>query len=74
MSNPVTLQTVIDYVEELSEEEQDLLFELIKKRRVEKRRTEIAINASNTLTALKLGQAKRGTIADLKADLLDSNE
>ncbi len=31
-------------------------------------------NATETLTALKTGTAKRGTIADLKADLLDENE
>jgi hypothetical protein len=74
MSNSLSFQTVIDYVEELSEEEQDILFELIQKRRIEKRRAEIAINASNTLNALKLGTAKRGTFADLKADLLDDDE
>jgi hypothetical protein len=69
MSNPLIFQTVIDYVEELSEDEQDILFDLIKKRRIEKRRAEIAVNAQNTLTALKLGTAKRGTVADFKADL-----
>jgi hypothetical protein len=63
MSNSLNFQTVIDYVEELSEEEQDILFELIQKRRIEKRRNEIAINAINTLNALKLGTAKRGTVA-----------
>lgn len=68
MSQPL-FQTVIEYVEELSEEEQNLLFELIQKRRIEKRRTEIANNATETLVALKAGTAKRGTIADLKADL-----
>ncbi len=38
MSKPVSLQTVIEYVEALSTEEQDLLLELIYKRRVEQRR------------------------------------
>jgi predicted transcriptional regulator len=74
MSNNLNFQTVIDCVEELSEEEQDMLFDLIKKRRIEKRRAEIALNATNTLNALKLGTAKRGIVADLKADLLDDNE
>jgi hypothetical protein len=74
MSNPLTFQTVIDYVEELSEEEQNILFDLIQKRRIERRRAEIAVNAQNTLTAMKLGRAKRGTTADLKADLLDENK
>lgn len=72
MSQPL-FQTVIEYVE-LSEEEQNLSFELIRKRRIEKRRAEIVNNATETLTALKTGTAKRGTIADLKADLLDEDE
>ncbi|MFH7027275.1 MAG: hypothetical protein ACHBN1_18205 [Heteroscytonema crispum UTEX LB 1556] len=49
MNKPVSFQTVIEFVEELSEEEQDLLFELIKKRRIENRRIEIAKNATETL-------------------------
>jgi hypothetical protein len=70
MSNAIALQTVIEYVEALSLEDQDLLIELIHKRRIEKRRAEIAENAAQTLAALKAGTAKRGTLADLKADLL----
>ncbi|MBW4592218.1 MAG: hypothetical protein KME46_04645 [Brasilonema angustatum HA4187-MV1] len=70
MSKPASLQTVIEYVEALSTEEQDLLLELIHKRRVEKRRQEIASNAAQTLEAIKTGRAKRGTLANLRADLL----
>ena len=36
----------MDFVESLLEEDQDLLFDLIHKRRVEKRRSEIAQNAN----------------------------
>jgi hypothetical protein len=72
MSQPL-FQTVIEHIEKLSEE-QNLLFELIQKRRIEKRYTEIAKNADETLIALRTGTAKRGTIADLKADLLDEDE
>lgn len=74
MNKPVSLQTVIEYVEELSEEEQNLLIDLIQKRRIEKRRIEIAKNATETLTALRAGTAKRGTLGDLKADLLTEDE
>lgn len=35
MSKPVPFQTVIEYVEALSPEDQDLLLELLYKRRVE---------------------------------------
>jgi hypothetical protein len=72
MSQSITLQTAIEYVEELSIEEQDLVVELIQKRRTEKRRAEIAQNATQTFAALESGTAKRGTFATLKADLLDS--
>ena len=70
MSKPVSLQTVIEYVEALSTEEQDLLLELIYKRRIEQRRQEIASNAAQTLEAMRTGTAKRGTLVNLRADLL----
>jgi hypothetical protein len=70
MSKPVSLQTVIEYVEALSTEDQDLLLELIYKRRVEQRRKEIFSNAAQTLEAIKIDTAKRGTLDNLQADLL----
>jgi hypothetical protein len=69
MSESVSFQTVIEYVEALSTEEQDLLVELLHKRRIEQRRQEIAQNAVQ-MAALKVGRAKRGTLADLRADLI----
>ena len=68
MSNSVSLQKAIEYVEALSPEDQDLLLELIQQRR---RRREIANNAAQTLAAMQAGTAKRGTLEELKADLLD---
>ena len=70
MSNSSTLQAALDYVEALSQADQDLLIALIQKRRVENRRAEIAQNAVQTLAAVQLGTAKFGTLAELKADLL----
>mgnify|MGYP001770954881 CR=1 FL=1 len=57
MNKPVSFQTVIEYVEALSSEEQDLLLELISKRRIEQRRQEIARNAAQTLEAIRTGTA-----------------
>lgn len=71
MSDTVSIQQVIEEFETLPLEDQDLLLELIHKRRIEKKRTEIARNATQTLTAIEKGQAKRGTLADLRADLLE---
>jgi hypothetical protein len=71
MSNTVSIQEIIEDFETLPLEDQDLLLELIHKRRIEKKRTEIARNATQTLTAIETGQAKRGTLSDLRADLLE---
>ncbi len=71
MSDTVSIQQVIEDFETLPLEDQDLFLELIHKRRIEKKRTEIARNATQTLTAIEKGQAKRGTLADLRADLLE---
>lgn len=74
MSQAVSFQTVIEFVESLSEEEQDILFDLIHKRRVVKRRQEIAENAKKTLEAVRNGTAKRGTAAEIVADIFESEE
>ena len=71
MSNIVSIQKVIEDFETLPAEDQDLLLELIHKRRIERKRTEIAHNAKQTLTAVETGKAKRGTLANLRADLLE---
>jgi hypothetical protein len=74
MTEAVSFQTVIEFVEALSEDEQDELFTLIQKRRVLKRRQEIAQNAEKTLEALRNGTAKRGTAAEVMADIFGEEE
>ncbi len=64
-----TLQTVIEFVEALSEDEQDVLFDLIAKRRIIKRRQEIAENASTTMQAVNNGNAQRATATELMANI-----
>lgn len=70
----ISFQEIIDSVENLSFEDQDYLFDLIKKRRIEKRRLEMATNAKVTLESLKQGTAKKGSVDDLIADLLDDQD
>ncbi|MDJ0681082.1 MAG: hypothetical protein QNJ18_14585 [Xenococcaceae cyanobacterium MO_167.B52] len=67
-------QDIIDSLESLSVEEQDYLFDLIRKRRVAKRRLEIKQNGEETLQALASGKAKKGTAEDIKAYLLEDEE
>jgi hypothetical protein len=74
MSQTTSFQTVIEYVEALSTDEQDLLFDLIYKRRITSRRQEIAQNAVTTLEAVKNGTATRGTAAEIMADIFGDDE
>ncbi|MEL7355817.1 MAG: hypothetical protein AAFN40_04565 [Cyanobacteria bacterium J06560_6] len=70
----MTFQEVIDSIESLSEEDQDLLFELIQKRRIEARRSEIAANAKEALQAVERGSAHRGNFEATKAYLLSDDD
>ena len=71
MNNTTSIQQVIEDFENLPIEDQDLLLELIYKRRVEKRRAEIAANANQTFQAIEKGTAKQGNVDELIADLLE---
>lgn len=68
----MTFQEIIESIEGLSEEDQDLLFELIRKRRIEARRAEIAVTAQAVLQAVEAGTAKRGNFDQMKAYLMES--
>ncbi len=70
----MTFQEIIESIECLSFEEQEQLFELIRKRRIETRRAEIADNAQSVFKAVQEGTATRGSFADIKAYLLADDE
>jgi hypothetical protein len=74
MNQTSTLQTVIESVEALSAEEQDFLFNLIHKRRINQRRQEIAQHATQTLDAVQNGTAQRSTATEIMADLFGDDE
>lgn len=70
----MTFQEMVDSIEKLSPEDQDELFELIRKRRIEQRRSEILANAQRAFKAVDEGTAKRGSFEDLKSYLLEDDE
>ncbi|GBO53131.1 HigA protein [Pseudanabaena sp. lw0831] len=70
----LVFQEIIDSIESLSIEDQEYLFELIRKRRIENRRAEILANAQEVQQAFKNGTAKRGSVDDLIADLLGDDD
>jgi hypothetical protein len=70
----INFQEIIESIETLPVEDQDYLFEIIHKRRIEHRRTEILANAREAMQAVKDGTAKRGSVRDLIADLLGDDD
>ena len=70
----MTFQEMVDSIEKLSTEEQEELFELIRKRRIEQRRTELSANARLAFKAVDEGTAKRGSFEDMKSYLLEDDE
>jgi hypothetical protein len=71
----MTYQEIIEQIESLPVEEQDDLFELIRKRRIEQRRTEIATNGERLRQAVKMGTALSfDNVEDLKSYLFADDE
>ena len=70
----MTFQEIINSIENLAIEDQDYIFELIRKRRIEHRRAEILANAQEVMEAVKSGTAKKGSVHDLIADLLGDDD
>ncbi|MFM6196267.1 hypothetical protein [Planktothrix sp.] len=70
----MTFQEIIDSIEALTVEEQERLFELIRKRRIENRRSEIAANAQEVFKAVEAGTAIQGSFEDLRSYLLVEDE
>lgn len=70
----MTLQEIINSIENLPTEEQDYLFEFLRQQRIENRRSEILANAKEVMQAFKDGTAKRGSVDDLIGDLLGDDD
>jgi hypothetical protein len=64
------LQQALEAVDKLPLADQETLVDLVQRRLVELRRTEISHNATATLRAVHEGHARYGGIDDLKRDLL----
>ena len=71
----MTYQELIERIESLPIEEQDDLIELIRKRRIEQRRSEIAANAQRIYQSIEMGTAKSfDNVEDLKSYLFADDE
>lgn len=67
----MTFQEMVDSIEKLSTEDQEELFELIRKRRIEQRRSEILANARLAFKTVDERTAKRGSFEEIKSYLLE---
>jgi len=70
----MTLQEIINSIENLPTEDREYLFNFLQKQRINQKRTEILTNAEELKQAFKKGTAKRGTVDDLIADLLGDDD
>ena len=61
---------VLDLVEAMPDEEQMILFDLINRRRSERRRDEIAANIAIAAKEYERGQVFRGSVDDVIAELM----
>ena len=62
-------EEVHEVVETLPLDDQELLVDLVRQRVADKRRAEIAHNIAETRAEYKAGTVKRGTAADLMAEI-----
>jgi hypothetical protein len=72
--SPGSFQSIIELVEALTLEEQDLLFELVCKRRIVDRRQEILARSIEAQLAFTNGTVKIGTAEEAIADLFGDGE
>lgn len=70
----VTLDEALDVVMELSENEQEMLLDIVHKRRIASRRAEIAESLSEAKRAWQAGELEVQTADELIADLQRSLE
>jgi hypothetical protein len=70
----MTVEDIVESIDLLSIEDQEKLFELIHKRRIEQQEVEILASRRELKQAISDGTAKKGNVRDLIADLLGNND
>jgi hypothetical protein len=66
-----TFQVALETVEELTPEDQEMLVEIVRRRLIEQRRTELAQDIAAAREAYRRGDVRRGTVDDLMAELAE---
>ena len=71
---PLSFAEVVESVHELDPESKRELFDLLRAWLIEERRAEILSNARSAQAEYEQGLAKRGSLADLMADLYAADQ
>jgi len=71
MMSADTFNQVLDLVESMSDEEQMILIDLIRKRRAERKRDEIAANITIAMQEYAQGQVFRCSVDDVMTELIN---
>jgi hypothetical protein len=70
----MTVEDIVESIDRLSVEDQEKLYEIVRKRRIEQQEAEILASRIELKQAIANGTAKRGTVQDLITDLLGDND
>jgi hypothetical protein len=65
----MTVEDIVESIDLLSIEDQEKLFEIVRKRRIEQQEAEILASRRELKQVIANGTAKRGTVRDLITDL-----
>ena len=71
MTQAPRFEAVLESVEALSVEEQEILINLVSRRLVERRRSEIAANIAKAQEEYQAGKVRRGTVDELMVELTE---
>lgn len=74
MTQTVTLDEALDFVERLPRENWQTFADIVHKRDLEMRRTEFLEGYKESLQELERGEFKTGTVADLMKEALECDE
>jgi hypothetical protein len=70
----MTVEDIVESIDRLSIEDQEKLFELVRKREIEQQEAEILASRRELKQAIADGTAKKGTVQDLITDLLGDSD
>jgi hypothetical protein len=70
----MTVEDIVDSIDLLSIEDQEKLFEIVRKRRSKQQEADILASRRELQQAIANGTAKKGSIQDLITDLLGDND